>query len=122
MVFAQLSHLHASSVGSDGRHIPGNGCAVKALEYCSRRKSINVGKSSKTLADLIANEHNLDPSRCLFVGDRLDTDIRFGNENGMKSLLVMTGVTTADILEALGEGNEEEPLPNFVLPYVGMMI
>jgi ribonucleotide monophosphatase NagD (HAD superfamily) len=110
------------SVGSDGRHIPGNGCAVKALEYCSRRESINVGKPSKTLADLIQKEHGLDPARCLFVGDRLDTDIRFGNENGMKSLLVMSGVTTAKTLIELGEGSEEEPLPHFILPHVGMLI
>jgi phosphoglycolate/pyridoxal phosphate phosphatase family enzyme len=109
-------------VGSDGRHIPGNGCTVKALEYCSRRKAVNVGKPSSTLADLIAEEHGLDPSRSLFVGDRLDTDIRFGNENGMKSLLVMTGVTTAQTMIDLAEGTEEEPLPHFILPYVGMLV
>lgn len=109
-------------VGNDGRHIPGNGAAVKALEYCSRRESINVGKPSNTLAKLIAKEHGLDPKRCLFVGDRLDTDIRFGNENGMKSLLVMTGVTTAKTLEGLGGGSDEEPLPHFILPHVGMLI
>jgi phosphoglycolate/pyridoxal phosphate phosphatase family enzyme len=109
-------------VGSDGRHIPGNGCTVKALEHCSRRSAVNVGKPSSTLADLIADEHGLDPSRSLFVGDRLDTDIRFGNENGMKSLLVMTGVTTAQTMVDLGEGTEEEPLPHFILPYVGMLI
>merc|ERR1711957_904226 len=95
-LFVATNHDNFDLVGSDGRHIPGNGCTVKALEYCSRRTSINVGKPSKTLADLIAKEHNLEPSRCLFVGDRLDTDIRFGVETGMKSLLVMTGVTTAD--------------------------
>jgi phosphoglycolate/pyridoxal phosphate phosphatase family enzyme len=109
-------------VGPDGRHIPGNGCTVKALEYCSRRKAINVGKPSNTLASLIAEEHGLDPSRSLFVGDRLDTDIRFGNENGMKSLLVMTGVTNAQTMIDLGQGTEEEPLPHFITPYVGMLV
>ena len=107
----------------DPRHIPGNGCVVKALEHCSRRRAINVGKPSHTLATLLQKEHgSLDPSRCLFVGDRLDTDIRFGNENGMKSLLVMTGVTTADTMVHLQEGTMEEPLPHFVTSHIGMLV
>jgi len=89
------------------RHIVGNGATVVALEYSSKRKAINVGKPSQELFDLIrqTDEESVvatgqkplfgDPSRCLFVGDRLDTDIRFGRDNGMKSLLVMTGVTNA---------------------------
>ncbi|KAL3931731.1 MAG: hypothetical protein SGBAC_011174 [Bacillariaceae sp.] len=116
------NHDSFDIVGSDNRHIPGNGCVVKAVEYCSGRQSINVGKPSKMLSDLIAKEHDLDPTRCLFIGDRLDTDIRFGNENGMKSLLVMSGVTTAEKLRQLGKGTTEEPLPHYVLPHVGMLI
>ena len=109
-------------VGSDTRHIPGNGCTVKALEHCSRRSSVNVGKPSRTLANLIQKEHGIDPSRALFVGDRLDTDIRFGNDSGMKSVLVMTGVTTARTMVELGEGSEEEPLPHFIVPHIGMLV
>jgi len=138
--------------GHDRRHIAGNGCTVVALEYSSKRKSINVGKPSKELFELIRrkdydrndNDHGDDDdtieqndnrikkkekkscfddlSRCLFVGDRLDTDIRFGNDNGMKSLLVMTGVTTAETMENLGNGTEKEPLPDFIVPYVGMLV
>lgn len=108
-------------VGSDRRHIAGNGCTVKALEYCSKRKAICVGKPSSTLADLIAAEHGLDPSRALFVGDRLDTDILFGNANGMKSLLVMTGVTSAQTMIDLKQGTSEEPLPTFISPSVEVL-
>jgi HAD superfamily hydrolase (TIGR01450 family) len=130
------------------RHILGNGATVVALEYSSKRKAINVGKPSQELFDLIQQadgdeslvessnqpqepqpeEPNTppsglgDPSRCLFVGDRLDTDIRFGRDNGMKSLLVMTGVTSAQTLQDLENGTEEEPLPDFVLPHVGMLV
>jgi 4-nitrophenyl phosphatase/phosphoglycolate phosphatase len=56
------------------------------------------------------------------VGDRLDTDIRFGYDNGMKSLLVMTGVTNAEQIVNLGDGTEEEPLPDFIAPFVSMPI
>ena len=120
------------------RHIAGNGATVVALEYSSQRQSINVGKPSTELFELIQQQQEkddhkneeeatlpprMDPSRCLFVGDRLDTDIRFAKENGMKSCLVMTGVTTAQSLIELGpDGTEEEPLPDFIIPYVGMLV
>ena len=108
-------------VGADARHIPGNGCFVKALEYSSSREAINVGKPSKNLIDLIAAEHGLDPARSMIVGDRLDTDIQFGIESGMFSALVMTGVTTAEQLKDVRDGKINEPLPTTILPYVGLM-
>ena len=81
-----------------------------------------MGKPSKTLIDLIAQHHGIDPSRSLIVGDRLDTDIRFGVDSGMLSALVLTGVTTANHLESLNEGTAEEPLPSAILPHVGQMV
>jgi NagD protein len=33
------------------------------------------------------------------VGDRMDTDIVVGTEAGMKTILVLSGVTTSDLLE-----------------------
>jgi HAD superfamily hydrolase (TIGR01450 family) len=110
-------------VGADARHIPGNGCVVKALEHCSKRKAVNVGKPSQTLANLIARESGgrCVPNRTVIVGDRLDTDIKFGAETGMYSLLVLTGVTTADYLAKLGDGTEEEPLPTHIMSNVGLL-
>lgn len=43
--------------------------------------------------------HKLLPQ--LPVSHRLNTDIQFGRENGMKTLLVMTGVTQQSDLEAV---------------------
>lgn len=108
-------------VGADARHLPGNGSLVKALEHASQRKAVNVGKPSKVLAELIQRQHGLDVSRSMFVGDRLDTDIRFGIEGGMVAALVFTGCVTAKDLVALGKGTSEEPLPNVILPYFGML-
>lgn len=36
----------------------------------------------------------------MFIGDNLYTDIKFANEAGVKSVLVLTGVTYKDQLEA----------------------
>jgi phosphoglycolate/pyridoxal phosphate phosphatase family enzyme len=108
-------------VGADSRQIPGNGCVVRALEYSSKRKAVNVGKPSKVLVDLIASKHGLNPSRSMIVGDRLDTDIRFGVESGMHSALVLTGVTSAEKMIGLQGGTEEEPLPTIIMPYVELL-
>lgn len=110
-------------VGADGRHLPGNGCIVKALEHGSRRMSINVGKPSPVLAQMIIKEHNLHPARTMFVGDRLDTDIKFGEDSGMISVLVMSGVTTAKKMISLGDaGTSEEPIPQIIMPYMGLLV
>jgi len=111
-------------VGVDARHLPGNGALIKALEHSSCRKAVCVGKPSPLMAELIANDFGLDPRRTLFVGDRLDTDIRFGKSSGMISALVLTGCTTAKKMIELGmqgRGIEEEPLPCMIFPHVGMM-
>jgi len=108
-------------VGSDARHLPGNGSLVKAIECCSQRNAINVGKPSKILADLLSEEHGLDPARTLFVGDRLDTDIKFGKDGGMQSALVLTGCTTSATLVDLDSGTDDEPFPHIIFPHMGMM-
>lgn len=110
-------------VGPDGRNLPGNGSIVAAVEYASQRKAILTGKPSPILADLISKEHGLDPARTLMVGDRLDTDVRFGLDGGMTSALVLTGVTSAgklSDLHAIG-GTIEEPMPSIIFPHMGLM-
>lgn len=71
--------------------------------------------------DLMVQEHGIIAERSLIVGDRLDTDIRFGVDSAMHSALVLTGVTTAATLQRLHGGTEEEPLPTVIIPYVGLL-
>ena len=49
------------------------------------------------------------------VGDRLDTDIRFGADNGMRTVLVLSGVTTREQLEDLPNFNDAGD-PTVIVP------
>ena len=76
---------------------------------------------SKELAEVLSQEYDLNLSRTLLVGDRLDTSIKFGKDSGMKTALVFTGYTTADILVDLDVGRSNDPFPQIIFPHVGMM-
>ncbi|CAE7408051.1 PGLP2, partial [Symbiodinium natans] len=66
----------------------------------------DMGKPSEALIRLLRSPqtYNVDVSKTLMVGDTLQTDIVFGNAAGMKTLLVLTGVTSKEELD-------EEPAP-----------
>ena len=50
------------------------------------------------MIDYLESKFGFDRSRLCMVGDRLDTDILFGKDNGLQSLLVLSGVTSEEKL------------------------
>jgi HAD superfamily hydrolase (TIGR01450 family) len=79
--------------------LPGNGALVAAIATAlGRPPDTIVGKPDPALFVAAAGERQA--KRPLVVGDRLDTDIEGANRAGMDSLLVFTGVSTADDLAA----------------------
>ena len=71
--------------------LPGAGSISAPLRYATNRDPIAIGKPNKTMLDCIRAKHDFDPKRAIMVGDRLDTDILFGQEGGLATLLVLTG-------------------------------
>jgi len=76
--------------------VPDAGAIIAALEACSGRKVEQVfGKPSPYTAVAALDLLKLPPQACAVVGDRLETDVRMAKENGMVSVLTLTGVTRA---------------------------
>ncbi len=71
--------------------MPGAGAIVAALEFSSERTPYVVGKPNPMAFELMKAEHHIESGRTVMVGDRLDTDIAFARNCGMKSALVLTG-------------------------------
>ena len=68
-----------------------------------------LGKPSQAMMDAIEGKFRFDRKRTCMVGDRLDTDIRFGIEGGLGgTLCVLTGVTRSPS-EWEGEGKDVVP-------------
>lgn len=51
-----------------------------------------VGKPAEFMLENIANQFGLKRSQICMVGDRLDTDILFGQNGGLTTMLVLSGV------------------------------
>ncbi|KAJ3411836.1 hypothetical protein HDV05_001678 [Chytridiales sp. JEL 0842] len=72
----------------------GTGALLAALAAPLHRKPTILGKPEPTMLEVIISKYHLDPKRTCMVGDRLDTDILFGQTGGLKTLLVFSGVTS----------------------------
>lgn len=78
-----------------GGFFPGAGSVFVPLINMSGRKPLSLGKPSQAMMDAVEGKFKLDRSRTCMVGDRLDTDIKFGNEGGLGgTLAVLTGVSS----------------------------
>eukprot|EP00978_Attheya_sp_CCMP212_P022506 scaffold67198_cov50-Attheya_sp.AAC.7 len=92
------TNLDAVTHLTDAQEWAGNGSMVGAIKGCTGKEPIVVGKPSPLMIDYLANKLNLDKNRICMVGDRLDTDVLFGTDNGLKTLLVLSGVTSEEKL------------------------
>merc|ERR1719506_605555 len=71
---------------------------IGAIRGCTGQEPTVVGKPSPLMIEYLESKYGVDRKRICMVGDRLDTDILFGTDNGLKSLLVLSGVTTEEKL------------------------
>jgi HAD superfamily hydrolase (TIGR01450 family) len=102
-----------------GRGEPDAAAIVGAIEACTGAKcEVNVGKPDPIMLETIMGMVELDASECVMTGDRLYTEIRMALDAGMPSAVVLTGETTAAMLDA----EPEENRPDYVLDRIDRLI
>lgn len=84
---------------TDAQEWAGGGSMVGALRGSTQKEPIVVGKPSTFMMDYVSKKFQISKSQICMVGDRLDTDILFGQNGGCKTLLVLSGVTTLPMLQ-----------------------
>ncbi|KAK8971753.1 hypothetical protein V6N11_081453 [Hibiscus sabdariffa] len=111
------------SVGhmTDLQEWPGAGCMVGAICASTEREPVVVGKPSTFMMEFLLQKFNLSTSRMCMVGDRLDTDILFGQNAGCKTLLVLSGVTTKSILDDPSNKIQPDYYTNKVSDILGLL-
>ena len=89
-----------------GWFVPDVGSFIKMFESSSGRvPDVIVGKPYSVMADMLVKKLGVKKEEITMVGDRLNTDVAFGKNNGFNSAVVLTGVTTKEEAEtALKEG------------------
>jgi NagD protein len=78
---------------SDAGIVPACGAVAALIEKVTGVSPFFVGKPNPLMVRTALNYLGLHSENTVIVGDRMDTDIIGGVQNGMESILVLTGVT-----------------------------
>ncbi|HEO70724.1 MAG TPA: HAD-IIA family hydrolase [Candidatus Hydrogenedentes bacterium] len=93
-------------------YIPDCGSMAALLEAATDRLPRFIGKPNREMVRMGLQKLGAEPERTAMVGDRLYTDMQMAYNAGITSILVLSGETTRDRLEAL------ERRPDFVFSSV----
>lgn len=102
--------------------IPDTGPILAAVKSASGREPVVVGKPHATAFEYISKRWNLSPKRTIMVGDRINTDICFGKNNGLKTMLVFTGCHAIPELTFFRENGNGNMLPDYFASSLGDLI
>ncbi|MNW25519.1 putative hydrolase YutF [compost metagenome] len=82
-----------------GGIIPDSWPIAKSIEAASMRDiHVMTGKPSAYYTERALQLSGMEASRCLMIGDRLETDMMMGINSGVHTALVLTGVTGSEEL------------------------
>uniref|UniRef100_A0A914M288 Uncharacterized protein n=1 Tax=Meloidogyne incognita TaxID=6306 RepID=A0A914M288_MELIC len=95
--------------------IPGAGTVTSMLRYVSGREPIVMGKPSSFCWDYICKNFggSFTRERTLMIGDRCETDIQFGRNSGLSTLLVLTGVSSMEDVKHFAMQGKQSLIPEF---------
>ena len=79
--------------------IPEAGPIVAAIKNATSVEPFIIGKPHSTIVDSARRRLQVEADQCIIIGDNLSTDILTGVNHGLLSALVLTGVTTPDVLK-----------------------
>ncbi|MFW6245042.1 MAG: HAD-IIA family hydrolase [Fibrobacterota bacterium] len=94
---------------------PACGSLLAAIEIATGKKPYIVGKPNSLMMTIALNQLGVQAKETVMIGDRMDTDIVAGMEAGMKTALVLSGVSSEDSL------NDFPYKPDYIFDNVGQI-
>lgn len=79
--------------------VPACGAIAALIEKASGYSPYFVGKPNPLMMRLGLRHLNEHSENAVMIGDNMETDIRVGLESGMETILVLSGVTTREIIK-----------------------
>ncbi len=73
--------------------LPATGAVTALITEATGRRPYNIGKPNPLMMRSALTRLGAHSEESIMVGDRMDTDIKTGLEAGMRTVLVLTGVT-----------------------------
>jgi HAD superfamily hydrolase (TIGR01457 family) len=99
-----------------GKFMPDIGAMMALIKASTGKDPVVIGKPNRYIVDAVLEKYKLNKEDLVIVGDRLYTDIRTGTENGIDSILVMSGETDKEMLD------KTEFVPKYVFDSVKNII
>lgn len=84
---------------SEAGIVPACGAMAALIEKASGRSPFYCGKPNPFMMRSALNYLGVHSENTVMIGDRMDTDIVAGLQSGMETILVLSGVTTKEIVE-----------------------
>lgn len=83
--------------------LPGTGAIVAAITAGSGVEPVIIGKPETIIFKMALKNLEINPEDAIVVGDNLATDIPAGNACGIRTILILTGISTLDDVEKFSE-------------------
>ncbi len=83
----------------EGGIVPGTGAVAALVSAATGIKPYYVGKPNPLMMRTALRTLNAHSENSVMIGDRMDTDIVAGLESGLRTILVLTGVTRREQVE-----------------------
>jgi len=96
--------------------LPDNGAMIALIRASTGRSpDMVLGKPQTEMLNLLLKRFGREKAETLIIGDRLYTDIRMGAENGVDTLLVLSGETKEESIPNERDPKGVDPIfPTFV--------
>jgi ribonucleotide monophosphatase NagD (HAD superfamily) len=96
--------------------VPDCGSVCDMIYNATKKRPLVIGKPEALMPELAMQQHGYTKEETTVIGDRIYTDIKSGLKAGINTILVLSGETTQEILDA------SEDKPNMVMQDASEMI